>query len=146
MLAPVLGASCYTAGIFRAVSCSSCFLFPSSVATPGSSCLLRKAMCGCLILGTGHVTFHLPTCTAAAQTVSNLSTRSEVGCLQLQSYISRQHVIHGDDRTCTFRYSEEASESSDLVALICSLLCAVLDLGKVAGSSRHGKAALGAGL
>ncbi|EOA99783.1 hypothetical protein Anapl_01119 [Anas platyrhynchos] len=106
----------------------------SSVATPGSSCLLRKAMCGCLILGTGHVTFHLPTCTAAAQTVSNLSTRSEVGCLQLQSYISRQHVIHGDDRTCTFRYSEEASESSDLVALICSLLCAVLDLGKPIGS------------
>lgn len=75
-----------------------------------------------------------------------LSTRSEIGCLQLQSYISRQHVIHGDDRTCMFRYSEEASESSDLVALICSLLCAVPDLGKVAGSSRHGKAALGAGL
>lgn len=42
--------------------------------------------------------------------------------------------------------SEEASESNDLVALICSLLCAVPDLGKVAGSSRHGKAALGAGL
>lgn len=36
----LLGASCYIAGIFRLLSSSSCLLLPSSVATPGSSCLL----------------------------------------------------------------------------------------------------------